>query len=172
MKHFLTEADVRDLQEHLRENHLEALITLALMTGMRRDELLHLTWSEVDLENHEIRVVNSKPKNCVRVISISEKVAQALRDHQVDQMSHRSDAHIRSPGFDLVFSDDAGGVLSLQRFVEMWNTSLEQARLPHLCFHKLRIFVWRRLLEQGREASKRCNAGQDGSLDCENRADG
>jgi integrase len=50
MKNVPLEDDARSVRESLQGHRLEALATLALLTGMRRDELLHLTWAEVDLE--------------------------------------------------------------------------------------------------------------------------
>jgi integrase len=170
VKHFMHEIDVRCLQERLQGHHLKALVMLALLTGMRRDELLHVTWSQVDLEKREIRVVNSKTRSNGRVISISEKMAQILRCHQISQMSQREEVQITSLSLDLVFPDDAGGVRSRQRFVEVWKALLDQVGLPHVCFHELRVLVWRRLLEQGREAHKECDGEQERSLDRDNSA--
>ena len=50
MHKHLTEEQARKLREALRGHPLEAIITLALVTGMRRDELLRLKWQDLDLE--------------------------------------------------------------------------------------------------------------------------
>ncbi len=44
MKNHLTDEQADQLLEALRGHDLEAIITLALVTGMRRDELLKLQW--------------------------------------------------------------------------------------------------------------------------------
>jgi integrase len=150
MKHVVTETEVQALQEHLREHRDEALIQLACATGMRREELTLVTWSEVDLERREIHVLNSKTKRGVRVISLSEELAQVLRRHQRRQMEHDGAIEGTGPCPDLVFPDDAGGVKSPQRFLDIWHAALEHAGCSHLCFHDLRVRLWHRWLEQRR----------------------
>jgi Phage integrase family len=41
--------------------HLKPIIQIAVLTGMRLEELLSLEWPQIDLSRHEIRVEN--PKN-------------------------------------------------------------------------------------------------------------
>lgn len=43
-----------------RRKHLQALVTLALGTGMRRGELLSLSWRHVDFLHGVIHVMNTK----------------------------------------------------------------------------------------------------------------
>ena len=50
MENHLTQEHARMLLEAVRGDRLGAIITLALMTGLRRDELLGLKWQAVDLE--------------------------------------------------------------------------------------------------------------------------
>lgn len=150
MKDTPLEDSAQSVRESLQRHRLEALATLALLTGMRRDELLHLTWAEVDLEQGELHILNAKTKRNVRVITLSQEVAQMLRDHQLRQMEQGREAERADPRSDLVFPDDTGGVFNPQRFGEVWHTLLEHAGFPLLRFHELRMLVWRRLLEQVR----------------------
>src|SRR3989440_12058621 len=46
----LTPEQAQMLLQKVREHHLEALLTLALATGMRRGEILGLRWQDIDLE--------------------------------------------------------------------------------------------------------------------------
>src|SRR5436190_19043023 len=48
----------RMLLESVREHRLEVLLTMAVVTGMRRGELLALTWSNIDFERHSLQVVH------------------------------------------------------------------------------------------------------------------
>jgi integrase len=148
MNYAVTETKVQALQAHLRGHRDEALIQLACATGMRREELTQVIWSAVDLERREIRVLNSKTKHGVRVISLSEELAQVLRRHQKRQMEHDRAIEGTGPCSDRVFPDDAGGVLSPQRFLDIWHAALEHAGCSHLCFHDLRVRLWHRWLEQ------------------------
>jgi Site-specific recombinase XerD len=144
------EESIHMLQASLSGHRLEAIITLAIVTGMRRDELLRLTWSDIDLEKGEMRVLNSKTNGGLRQIHLTEAYAQVLKQHSLYQMEQRSKAGIAGtawPDFDLVFPDDEGKQLSSQCFLEEWYTLLKQMGLPRQRFHDLRVLVWQGMLK-------------------------
>lgn len=77
-----------------------ALIRLLIDTGIRRGEALGLKWSAVDLKNKRIRIENNlcysenkglyetSPKsNKARTISISDEVAELLKEQKREQLS-------------------------------------------------------------------------------------
>src|SRR6266567_4413184 len=78
MKNHLTEEQADQLREALRGHQLEAIITLALVTGLRRDELLGLQWQDLDLERRELRVLNSKTKSSHRIIHLPQEFYSIL----------------------------------------------------------------------------------------------
>jgi integrase len=55
----LSVEQARRLMEHMRGHRLEVLLTTAIVTGMRRGELLALRWSEVDFERGRLVVLRS-----------------------------------------------------------------------------------------------------------------
>ena len=57
MENLLTKEQADRLREVLRGQHWETLMTLAFVTGMRRDELLGLRWQDIDLSKRELRVL-------------------------------------------------------------------------------------------------------------------
>jgi integrase len=144
MKNDPTEEKIHILRERLRGHHLEAMITLAMVTGMRRDELLRVRWSHVDLQLREIRVFNSKTQSGPRLIRIPEENAQMLRQHHLHQREQHAEADTTRPHLDLVFPDDAGGLLSAQGFLKQWDACFEQVGLPRLRFHDLRALMGQR----------------------------
>jgi integrase len=113
-----SEEHIHKLREYLRGYHLEAILTLALVTGMRRDELLHLTWSEVDLEKREMHVWNSKTKSSSRLVHLSEECVQLLRQYRQHQMEQSVERGLDWQNLDLVFSDRVGGFLEPQHFLK------------------------------------------------------
>ena len=135
------------LQADLSGHPLEALITPAIDTGMRRDELRLFTWSEVNLAKREMHSLNSKTKRNSRLIHVSEECAQALRQHLLRQMEQRSVAGRAWLHLDLVFPDDANELLSTESFLEQWYALLEHMGLPRLRFHDLRVLMWKKLHE-------------------------
>ena len=78
----ISDSDVELLIQHSASKYLPTLIRLALTTGMRRSELIKLTWEDIDWVQQAIHVRN--PKNGEdRMIPLFEKTAQVLLDHGV-----------------------------------------------------------------------------------------
>ena len=161
MKNHPTEAQLQTLREGLQGYHLEAMLLLALVTGIRRDELRRLMWSEINLQTGEMHVLNTKTKNHVRRICLPENVVRVLSQHALSQEEQNRNADAARQDFDLVFPDGTGGELSIERFLQGWYVALEQAGLPRLCFHSLRVIVWRRLFAQRQADRERLNDTKD-----------
>ncbi len=67
--------EARLLQECV--DHLEPIIVIATKTGMRKNEILTLTWDQVDLKRRQIQVIKTKSgKN--RMIPINEALFKVL----------------------------------------------------------------------------------------------
>src|SRR5216110_2643831 len=137
----LTEEQVTKFRDQLKGHHLEALITLALLTGMRRDELLSLKWQDVDLEKGDLRVQNAKTRNGNRVVHIPEDGVTLLKEHRQHQMEDQAKAGLTWANLDLVFPDRTGEFLPPHQLVQGFHKVLEQAELPRMSFHDLRIDV-------------------------------
>lgn len=171
MKIYPTEEHIHKLREYLRGHDLEAILTLALVTGIRRDELLHLTWSEVDLEKCEMHVWNSKTMKSARFVHLSEACVQLLWQYRQHRMEQRVERGLDWQNLYLVFPDRTGGFLEPQHLLERWYEVLEEAGLPRFCFHDLRGFVLGRMLEHGRASREGHDRVQDGSFDRDKDAD-
>jgi integrase len=52
----LTQEQAKCLLQVVHEHRLEALLTLALVTGMRKGELLGLHWQDIDLNTGSLQV--------------------------------------------------------------------------------------------------------------------
>jgi integrase len=168
MKNHLTEEQARKLLEALPGHPLEAIIMLALVTGLRRDELLRLTWQDLDLEKREMRVRNTKTKSSDRMICLPEGVTEVLKQHRIRQMEAQVEASTAGPHLDLVFPDHTGGVLGPDQLMKGFYEILEQAGLPPLRFHELRLARWRALSSRLRMAKEGLEGAQGGSLDLGN----
>jgi integrase len=139
------------------EGHeLEALLLLAVHTGMRQGELLALRWPDVDLEAGRLRVAASmvrlkgrpalraEPKSDRgrRTVLLTAPAVVALR-------RHRREARVLDPRGH-VFADAGGGPLSASTVQKRWRRFGDGAGLPpEVRFHDLR-HTWATLaLEQG-----------------------
>ncbi len=69
--------------EHRHTPHLQTLIPLLLLTGMRAGEALSLTWGQVDLIGKSITVGRAKTSNGTgRVIPINDDLGHVLARHR------------------------------------------------------------------------------------------
>jgi len=104
--------------------HLSPIVMCALHTGMRRGEILGLTWDRVDMKHRIIQVTGTKTgKN--RTIPINDPLLEALR---------RLPRHL---GPDYVFWNHE----TETRFVSIkraWSTALKKAAITGFRFHDLR----------------------------------
>jgi len=74
----LSPEELRRLLDHLPP-HTKAIVQTAVLTGMRRGELLSLRWPQVDLKNRLIRLEAAHTKTGVpRIIPICETLYQLL----------------------------------------------------------------------------------------------
>lgn len=150
----LTEADARLLLGVVEGDRLEALLILALSTGMRSGELLGLTWRAVDFDRGSVSVVASmqwtprgmalaepKTTRSRRVIDIEPRVIAALKRHRAAQeMEHRVlGADARGPIPDLVFTTRTGRPIEGRNLIREWfRPLLVRAGLPAIRIHDLR----------------------------------
>jgi len=83
---YLSEDEETRLMAQLkgRRRHLYPLVVLALGTGMRRGELLNLSWRQVDFLRGVIHVVNTKSARD-RIIPMSQRVREVLIEQRETQ---------------------------------------------------------------------------------------
>ncbi len=72
--------------------HLRPIITTALNSGMRRGEILNLTWNKVNFENRVITVEKTKNGEC-RTIPMNQRLLETLKmiDKQSVFVFHKDD---------------------------------------------------------------------------------
>jgi integrase len=130
---YLTEAEEPRLLDACfgKRQHLRPLIRLALQTGMRRGELLKLTWRDIDLGRAVIHIRD--PKNGRdRAIPMNDEARAVL-----DQLC---------PGR----ADDR--LFPFDEIKRAWNTSCRIAGIEDLHFHDLRHTFATRLADAGADA--------------------
>lgn len=147
----LSVEQARLLIKHVRGHRLEVLLAVAVVTGMRRGELLALRWSDIDFDRRRLLVLHSvdflagygyvegKPKTAAgrRVISLPAFLLDMLKNHQVQQLALRK-ASDNWEDHDLVFPNLRGGYLHPNHLGEKFRRLLKEAGLPHIHFHDLR----------------------------------
>jgi len=96
---FLSDDERRALLESCKEStnpHLYDAVVLALSTGCRKNEIIHLRWRDVDFERGVI-VLHDTKNNERRAVPITGHAFERLQDR----------AHIRRIDTDYVFAQDA-----------------------------------------------------------------
>ena len=156
----LTAEQAKQFLAAVREDQLEALYVLAIMTGMRQGELLGLHWHEVDLEKETIHVrsqlkrggVLGSPKtdSSRRQLDLPAIAIEALRRHRIRQIHERFQAGASWSESDLVFTNSVGNAtnpanLRSRSFIPL----LKRTGLPNIRFHDLRHSTATLLLSLG-----------------------
>jgi integrase len=160
----LSPDQVRRLLVAAKGGPLEALIAVAVSTGLRRGELLALRWRDVDVDAGVLRVVGTLQRDYNRKLVISEPktprsrrqvelsglAVDALRRHRAAQTEMRLLLGDEWEANDLVFPNpfgkpQDGSHLLLGQFVPL----LERARLPRIRLHDLRHTAATLLLSRG-----------------------
>ena len=113
------------LLQKVKGHHLEAVLTLALTTGMRRGELLALRWQDIDWQKRTLQVRRTlmymahygfkvgEPKSAKskRTIVLPQFVIEVLKRHRTMQLESRLQAGEEWVDNDLVFPDKHGGFI-------------------------------------------------------------
>ena len=139
---------------------VEALLKLALATGMRRGEIMGLKWQDINFETGALQVrrimsrvpsklkteekkgyveANTKTKKSRRSILIVPFALTALEQHRKHQAVAREKAGPLWKENDLVFCTSIGTRLNPDRDIRLpFKSILREAGLPDIRFHDLR----------------------------------
>ncbi len=147
-----TPEEARRFMDAIADHRLHALYVTAIMTGMRRGELLALRWSNVNLDagwlsvqeavvmvdgRPQIREVKSKKSR--RRIDLPPELVAVLRQHRARQARERL---LMGPAYednDLVFCQPNGRMLWPNNVSERQFKALcKRAGVRPICFHELR----------------------------------
>jgi len=133
-------------------SRIEALLLVALATGMRRGELLALRWNDIDFEKGVVHVQRTmsyiygygykesepKTRSSRRVIVLPEVATEALKVHREYQGQARIKAGEKWQEQGIVFCNIYGGFFNPSAVVAKFKVLLKDAGLPDMRFHDLR----------------------------------
>jgi integrase len=131
---------------------LAAVWRLALLTGMRRGELLGLKWDDIDLDKKTLAVRRTlsrgkggtwelgQPKTTSgrRSISLPDSCVVTLRKHRATQNAERLRLGPLWEDQGFVFTNHTGGPLHVNSLVYQYEKLITTAGVPRIRFHDLR----------------------------------
>src|SRR5262245_25572164 len=141
------------LLERLRGQPLYLIASLALGTGMRRNELLGLRWGDVDVDagrltieqaleetaTHGIRIKAPKTRHGRRTISLPAHLVTELRQHWRQQQEQRLGLGLgKAPDSAPVFATADGRHLSPNAITKAWPVAMAEIGMPGVTLHSLR----------------------------------
>lgn len=132
---------------------LQRLVVLSLHAGLRRDELLGLTWRAVDKENRELHVTREllrlngayqlpepKSRTSQRTLPLTSQAALVLEEERLAQAEARRLAgsrwHEPIPG--LCFTSTTGAPRNPDTVTHQFRSAIIRAGLPNMHLHVLR----------------------------------
>jgi integrase len=133
---FLKRDEETRLLEHLPTEPVRGIVQLALLTGMRRGELLTLKWPQVDLAQGQLLVTNTKT-GLDRQIPISSAARAVLLRAQTRRIN------------ELVFPGPRRRILSFCALRAPFLRACATAEIEGLRFHDLRHTAATRMAEAG-----------------------
>jgi integrase len=150
-------AHAGEFADHLDRTgeRLAVLFIVGMYTGMRRDELLGLTWSEIDLDQGAAFVRETasgdgpKSEAGIRVVPLSPTAVAALRAWRKVQVADRLAWGSDWPGADRVFTREDGTEVPGQWTSTRFEILAYRAGVPPVCFHDLRHGTASRLKAAG-----------------------
>ena len=158
-----SQEDATRLLDAARDTRDEALITLALRTGMRQGELAALRWEDLDLDGPRpsimvCRSADTRTKTVItptktgeeRIVGIGPRTVEVLKTHRARQLEERMAATSwEDPGW--VFPNTRGKVRRRDSVMRSLRGLLREAGLPaDVRFHDLRHTAGTHALRRGR----------------------
>jgi len=161
--HPLTYEQAKALLVAVQGKKLEALLTLAIATGMREGEILGLRWGDINIADrtlfihrtvYRVRkkgIIEGEPKTeaSKAKITLPQFVIDALLVQKVRQAEIRVKAGEKWVEKDLVFPNRVGKFLTAGYLRLLFKKVLQDAGLPHMRFHDLRHSAATILLNMG-----------------------
>lgn len=123
-RRYLSEVEEAAVLEVASPNVHDA-ICLAIDTGLRREELLSLTWPQVDFRAGVIRTTNKTKNGRERTVPLPQRSAQILAQRKARGLA----------SFYVLCHEDGSRFVSMQKG---WLGALRRAGIPHAEWHDLR----------------------------------
>jgi integrase len=160
--HTWTAAEVGTFLASVREDRLYAGWLLLATLGLRRGELLGLSWRDVDLTTGRIAIRNTlvmvdgkpamaEPKTTKgrRSLTLAPQVLEVVRAHRAHQAAERLSSGVDHTDSGLVITTEDGRPMHPETLAGLFVRQARRVGLPPIRLHDLRHSVASILLAQG-----------------------
>ena len=157
----LDESQVSQLLLTARDTRMEALLHLAVSTGMRQMEILGLKWSDLDWIKRTLKVerqlirgdgvqfAQPKTRSGRRMLVLGDRTIEVLRKHYDLQNRERRQAGESWSEHGLIFTSANGTPIHFRNLLRDFKGLLNRAGLPEIRFHDLRHTAASLMLNHG-----------------------
>ena len=142
-KRALTSDEIESLLSATTGTVVDVPVRFTLATGVRQGELLAFAWSDLDLDDHILRVrrnaryfvgrgvVSSTPKTprSRRAIELSPTTARLLREHRLSQAERRLSLGPAWADANLIFPSSVGTLWIAPNFYRAYREALERSSI-------------------------------------------
>lgn len=146
------EAQIRKILGHADEEYYGIYFWIALLTGMRQNEILALKWSNVDFKNNEILVIEAikqndksgvvfgppKTKRGRRRIAVPPILIRKLKQHKAAQNEDKLKAGADYDDQGLVVANRFGKVVNSGQLRKVTKRLAQKAKVPYIPPRNLR----------------------------------
>jgi len=160
-----TAEQLRTFLDYVQDHRLYPAWQLSCSTGMRRSEVFGLRWRNLDLDAGRLAVVDTmvlvknrpvhrlgrtKSASSTRMVALDGQTIAVLREHRRRQLEERLRASTAWADLDLVFCNEIGEPVDLDRFTRDTKRLAIEVGVPALTLHQATRHTWATLaLQQG-----------------------
>lgn len=147
----LNNKEITELINAIYNTDIYIPVVIAIYTGMRRGEILGLTWNNIDLEQGTLKVVQAlyptkkglifstpKTENSIRKISLPLTLINILKEYKIEQETIKNRLGDNYNNLNLVCSQTDGNPIHPTRLNHKFKDLLAENNLPPIRFHDLR----------------------------------
>ena len=156
---YLNAEQLEEMLELFEGTSIELPVQLASIYGMRRSEVLGLTWEFVDFESRTITIAQTlqqgdyldspKTDSSYRTLPMTKKAERLLREQKEKQKRQKEllgNYYVRN---NFVCTMQNGAVITPNYLTRNFHTTLNNSTLPLIRFHDLRHSVASNLINSG-----------------------
>lgn len=110
---------------------------LACLTGLRLQEILNLTWADIDFATSQLIVTSSKTEAGVRAVALGADTLERLQRHRLEQMRYAEEMGGQPP-LRLFIRSSGEPVLKVWWYTQVWWPLRKRLGLGSMHFHDLR----------------------------------